>query len=287
MLSTLLWEIRLPRILLSIFIGAGLATAGALTQGIFQNALASPSVLGLQGGAAIAVMLGIILRLDETALWALPLLSALGVLLTVLILFLLSFQMKGFTPLLLSGIALSTFLGAIIQFLNSLFIWNYTFNIKFGRWLLGSFDAKNWDHVLLAGSIILCALLGAFFIRRGLDVLHLGVQTASSLGLSLRGTYCIALVSIALLIGASTATIGLLGFVGLLVPHCTRLLIGVTYKKIIVFTPLFGAIFVLLVDTISRFISHFYLAPGAITSLLGAPFFLWLIRKYFLIKKLY
>ncbi|MDH5718693.1 MAG: iron ABC transporter permease [Spirochaetia bacterium] len=279
LVHSLVWEIRLPRALLAMLIGASLGCAGTITQGIFQNPLASPNVLGLSYGAAVFVVLGIILGIDEMALYITPFLAALGAIFTFVLLYLFTLRSAGIFSLLLSGIAVSTIFSAVITLLLSLQIKDYEVTIKVMQWLMGNLEMKSWIHLKWIIIPVSLGITGAFFLRRNLDVLHLGEETAASLGISFRYTYFLGVFFSALLIGASTAVSGIIGFVGLVVPHLARLLIGAKHTKLIPFSIVLGAFFLLAVDVISRVTLKFYLPPGAVTSLIGAPVFLWLVQK--------
>ncbi len=279
--QSLVWQIRLPRALLAFVIGAGLGCAGCISQGIFRNPLASPNVLGVSTGASVAVIIGVTLGLDELALWFTPLLAALGSVGTFGLLYLLTAGSRNIFSLLLSGLALSTLFSAIMALLLGLQVQDYEVTVRVMQWLLGSLEAKSWSHLHWGWLPILLGLMLSMLLRKDLDVLHLGEQTASSLGTNLRSTYLLSIMAVALLVGAATALAGIIGFVGLVIPHITRLLVGTSHHRLIPFSMALGAFFMLLVDITSRIIVSLYLPPGVITSLLGAPLFLWLIRKHY------
>ncbi len=278
-LEALVWQVRLPRSLLALFIGGALGCSGAITQGVFRNPLASPNILGLGSAAAMMVVLGISLGIDELWLWSKPLLAAGGVLLSLFLLYLFSRWSEGILSLLLSGLALSTLFGALMTALLGIHLNNYEASLKMSQWLLGSFEARSWPHLFLAVFPITVGLLLALYLRKDLDVLYLDPQSAASLGLNLQVTYLVSILSVALLLGTAVSLVGLIGFVGLIVPHIARILVGPGHGGLIPFCIAFGACLLLVVDIVSRVFVFVYLPPGVITSLLGAPLFLWLIHK--------
>ncbi len=280
-LEALVWELRLPRSLLCLMTGAALGCAGAMSQGLFQNPLASPDTLGFSSGAALMVIAAILLSWDEQGLWSLPLVAACGVLLALLLLYFLTRGLGDIMSLLLAGLALSMLFSAAITMLHSLTFTNYEAMRKSMQWLVGSFDAKSWEHLLWGLLALGAGLALSFPLSRQLDVLHLGKQTALSLGVHLKGTYSLAVLSIALLVGAATALVGIIAFVGLLTPHIARGIVGAKHSSLIAMSITLGALLMLIVDTVSRTFPYAYLAPGALMSCLGAPFFLWLIYKYY------
>ena len=283
-LESLVWQIRLPRSLLALLIGAALGCGGVLSQGIFRNPLASPNILGLNSGAAVMIVLGVALGLDDLALWASPLIAAIGVLLVLLLLYLLMKRFGSITgtlPLLLSGLALSTLLGAIMTLLLSISIKDYGVSLKVMQWLLGNLEARSWMHLSWGILPIGLGLGLALYVSKDLDILHLGQDTAASLGVNLAKTYLLTIVAIALLVGASTALVGIIGFVDLVIPHTCRLLLGAKHSRILPFSISLGACALLLVDILSRTFTQIYLPPGVITSLVGAPLFLWLTLRYY------
>ncbi len=277
--KALVWQIRLPRILLSLLVGAALASSGVITQGLFRNPLASPNILGLSNGAAVAAIIGITFGMDEQELWATPLIAALGVLISLFFLYWLSKGWEGSTSLLLCGVALGTLYSAVITLLLSLNIKDYEISLKISQWLLGSFESRSWLHLIWGTIPIATGLVVAFTLRRDLDLLYLGTESANSLGVSLRTSYLSSILCVGLLVGTTTALVGIIGFVGLVIPHIARLLIGASHNYMLTFSLSLGACLMLIVDTISRNVNVMYLPPGAITSFIGAPLFLWLLRQ--------
>ncbi len=278
--QVLVLDLRLPRALLAILLGAALGAAGAVTQGLFRNALAEPSVLGVSMGAAALAVVGFSLGLDAFALWATPLLAAIGAVGALVILFALAGGSRSIVTVLLSGIALSALGSAVITLMLALQIERWELGLKVIAWLMGSFEGRSWPQLGWATLPCAVGLFLAMWLRRDLDLLHLGPETATSLGLDLARTRLLAIICIGVLVGAATAMVGVIGFIGLIVPHLARLLIGPTHDRLVPLSIILGAATLLAVDTSSRMVTSIMLPPGVITSLLGAPFFLWLLRRH-------
>ncbi len=277
--EAILWELRLPRILLSVFMGASLSASGVVAQGIFRNPLADPGVIGVSAGSALVAIIGISLGVDEKNFWLTPCLAAMGASLTLVLLFLLSRKENNFSTILLIGFALSSFFAAFISLILSTQNEKYSVSIKIFEWLLGSFEGKGWDFVLYSLPFIMVGLFIAFFIVKDLDLLHLGSDIAQSLGSNQRLIFWGSILSIGILVGTVTSMVGMIGFVGLMVPHIARLIVGGTHKKLLTISILLGGLMVLTVDTISRSATGLGLPPSVITSIVGCPFFLWLVRR--------
>jgi len=275
-LSIAVGALRLPRILLAMLIGASLGLAGAVTQGTFRNVLAEPGVLGISVGAALAAVLAIVFGLDQS-LWATPLFAAVGAGAVMFVLH--RFARNNTLNLLLVGLAIGTFCAACITLVLALYIERWEVGIKVITWMMGSFEARSWQHVAWALPPTCIGIALAFYLRRDLDLLHLGHETASSLGVELERTRLLSLLCIAILVGTATALVGVIAFVGLMVPHVARSLFGSRHSSVLGFSMLLGAILLGTVDVLTRHISDVVIPPGVVTSLLGAPFFILLLSK--------
>jgi iron complex transport system permease protein len=273
-------DLRLPRILIALLIGASIGAAGAITQGLFQNPLAEPSVLGVNMGAALLAVIGFVLGIDRLGLWVTPLLAGIGAACTLALLFMLAGWSKSTMSLLLSGIALSSLCSAVITMLLALHVERWELGLKVMSWLMGSFEGRSWPHLLWSSPPLIAGLALALALYRELDVLLLGNESAASIGVSLKRLRLVTLFCIALLVGTATAIVGVIGFIGLVVPHISRRLVGAAHGRMIPLSLMLGALLMLWVDTLSRSVSHVVLPPGVITSLLGAPFFLWLLYRH-------
>lgn len=277
--DALVWQLRLPRALLTVAVGGALGMAGALTQGLFRNPLAEPGVLGVSTGAAAFAVIGFVLGLDMLGLWAIPALAALGAATVLALLLAVSAAGLRSTTLLLSGVAVAAFGGAVITALVAANAERYELGIKIVHWLMGSFESRGFGH-LAAGLGPLALGVGlAFAVRRDLDALHLGDETASSLGVDLRRTRWLTLAGVAVLVGMATAVAGVIGFVGLIVPHAVRLAVGPAHARLIPLSALCGALLLAAVDLTVRVLPGAPLPPGVVTSFLGAPFFIWLLAR--------
>ncbi len=278
--DAIVWDLRLPRALLAAVIGAALGAAGTLTQGLFRNPMASPGVLGISMGAAAAAVVGFSLELDQGGLWVTPVLAALGAGLSLALLFALVGPGTSMTTLLLSGVALGALFSAVTTLMLALDTEHWDLGIKVVRWLMGSFESRTWIHLGWALPPVAIGLAAAVWVRVDLDVLALGPDTAASLGVDLSRLRVVTIVAVGLLVGAATALTGVIGFVGLIVPHVARLLVGASHRVLLPHAALLGAITLLVVDAATRSVTSVVLPPGVITSLMGAPFFLWLLRRH-------
>jgi ABC-type Fe3+-siderophore transport system permease subunit len=277
--AALVWTLRLPRALLAALVGAALASAGALTQGLFRNPLADPSVLGVSLGAALAAVAGFVLGLDAAGAWVTPLLAAGGAGATLVLLFAIASLRPQSTSLLLAGIAIGASCGALTTCLLAIAGDRFELGIKVMRWLMGSFEGRSWAHLGGAAAPIAIALVAAMALARDLDALVLGDETARSLGVSIARTQRMAMATVAVLVGAATAVAGVLGFLGLVVPHVVRWRIGAAHRHVVPLSALVGATVMLVVDTGTR-VAPLPLPPGVVTSLVGAPMFLWILLRH-------
>lgn len=277
--KTVLLDLRLPRALLAAIVGAALAAAGAVTQGLFRNPLADPSVLGVSSGAALAAVAGFSVGLDQTALWATPLLAGIGAAATLIVLLVLLDARTDLVRLLLGGVAVGTFASAVITLLLVVRVERWEVGLRIVNWLMGSFEGRSWEH--LTWGLAPFAVGGglAFYVARDLDVLHLGEDTARTLGVDHRRTYALAIAGVALLVGTATALVGMIAFVGLVVPHLGRRLAGAKHWPVLTASMILGAAFLLVVDIVTRAAATIQIPPGVITSLLGAPLFLTILRS--------
>ena len=279
-------ELRLPRIICSIFIGALLAVTGSCMQGIFRNPLVEPSFIGISAGAASAVVLFLVvlkpiliqyIPLNE---FVVPCVAFVGSVVTVkIVINLASIQGRiSIGALLLSGIAVNAFCGSLmgicIYFADDAQLRSITF------WNLGSLASISWQEVYILTPIFIGGLLYLFLLRFKLDIASLGEDQAISLGVDMQSLTRRVVYSTCLIVGATVAFAGIIGFVGLLVPHITRFLVGANYKFLLIGSALIGSVVLLSSDIAARsFLDGAELPLGAITALLGAPFFIYQISK--------
>jgi len=270
------WLLRVPRAGVVILVGAALAGGGAITQGLFRNPLADPSVLGISLGAAFIAVIGLYLGLDRLGIWVTPVLAALGAAATLGLLLGLATRSSDTTTLLLAGVALGATFGAATTCVLALAGDRHELGIKVLRWLMGSFEGRSWAHLGAALVPIGAGLVLALPLARDLDALALGDDVAASLGVSPRAVQRRAVTAVALMVGGATAVAGVLGFLGLVVPHIVRWRLGSGHRALIPTSAMLGAAVLLAVDTLTR-VGTVALPPGVITSLLGAPAFLWIL----------
>lgn len=278
--SAILWQIRVPRVVLACLVGAALSGSGAAYQGVFRNPLADPYLLGVAAGAGMAATLVIAFAPQSTS-WALAPAAFGGSLVAVGVTWLLGRSAgggrSGTATLLLAGIAVAAFLTAVQNF--ALQYGGRTIR-QIYAWLLGSMVNSGWDQVLrvlpyvLGASIVLCAC------GRLLDVLALGDEEARSLGVRTGRVRLVVLGVASLATAAAVSASGLIGFVGIVVPHAVRLLVGVSYRILIPLSLLGGATFLVLADILARtVIAPAELPIGVVTAFIGAPFFVVILRR--------
>lgn len=274
----LVFSVRAPRIALSLLVGAALGAAGTLTQGIFRNALADPSVIGVSMGAALAATISLTLGLDAIGLWTTPLAGALGGMGTLVLLFtLMNLRSDGGLALLLGGVALSAFFASLITVVLSFHLESWAAGIKVLSFLMGSFEGRVWTHVLWALPPCALGLALAVYLRSDLDLLLLGQESAHSLGVDVGLSQRNAVLAVGLLVGTTTSLVGVIGFLSLFVPHAARLVVGPQHRILLPTSVLLGALTMVGVDTLAR--GPLPVPPGALCSALGAPFLFFLLRR--------
>jgi len=276
--ATIITQLRLPRAILALEIGAALGLSGAVLQGVTRNPLAEPGLLGVSAGAALGAVVAIYFGFATHFTAAAPLLGLVGALLASVLTFALG-RGGGTISLVLAGAAVSALAAAGISLALNLAPNPYAaFEIM--TWLMGSLADRSWLHVFLATPFILlgCAML--LFTARGIDALALGEAQAQSLGVNLRGLYVLAVFGTALAVGAATAVTGVVGFIGLVAPHLVRPLMGHQPSRILLPAALSGALLLLFADVATR-VLHVgtEMKLGVLTSLIGTPFFFWLVVR--------
>ena len=280
-MATVLWNVRLPRVLAATLVGAALAGAGAAFQGMFRNPLASPDLLGVSVGASLGAVLGIFFGLPVVGVQAAAFLGGLGAVAAVALLMGAVRRGAGGDPVLLlvlAGIALGALLGAVISLLKVLADpYNQLPALTF--WLLGSLSAVTRGDLLAAAVPAGAGLLLLFLLRWRLNLLTLGEDEARALGAPtglLRGA---AILGATLATAAVTAMAGAVGWVGLVVPHAARLLGGPDLRRLVPLSMLLGAAFLLAVDTLARNVARIEIPLGILTAAVGTPVFLLLIAR--------
>jgi len=270
-------QIRLPRVILSIAIGGILGLSGAVMQGLLRNPLAEPGLLGVSAGASLGAVIAIYYGFAASFTLAAPLFGLTGAFVTTGIAFLLA-RGGGTLSLILAGAAVSSIAGAGVSLALNLSPNPYA-AYEIMTWLMGSLADRSWDHVRLAAPFILTGGAMLLFTGRALDALALGEAQAESLGIAVSRTRMLALIGTALGVGGATAVSGTIGFVGLIAPHLVRPLVAHRPGHVLVPAMLVGAVLVTLADIASRTLVFrgMPLNLGVFISLIGAPFFLWLV----------
>jgi iron complex transport system permease protein len=283
----IVWDIRLPRVILGVLIGASLAVSGAVMQGLFRNPLADPGLVGVSAGASLGAISVIVLGTGVLApvvaplgIYALPVAAFLGGFAVTLVLHRVATR-RGQTSvatMLLAGIALGALAMAATGFLAFIADDRQLRDLTF--WNLGSLAGATWTKIAAAGPIIALALLAAPFLARGLNGLSLGESTAHHLGIPVQRLKNVAIVMVAAAVGASVAVSGGIGFVGIVVPHLLRLVIGPDHRYLLPASALLGACLLLVADAVSRtIVAPAELPIGIVTAAVGAPFFLWILLR--------
>ena len=281
--ETVIFDIRMPRVILAVLVGAALSPAGAVYQGRFRNPLADPYLIGVSSGAGlgatVAIALGLPLRWG--GLGMISLLAFLGALTATALVYALS-RIGGrasVTTLLLAGVALGAFLSSVTTFL--MFHAEDAFRVHtVVHWLMGSFALSSWAKVWLLGPVL--AVGGSFLwaYAHRLNVLQLGDEQAHQLGIPVERARLALIVAASLVTATAVAVSGVIGFVGLIVPHAVRLLWGPDHRFLLPMSGIGGAIFMILADGVARgLLSPTELPVGVVTAFCGAPFFLYLLRQ--------
>lgn len=275
-----LWSVRFPRVVLAMIVGAALACAGTVMQGVFGNPLAEPAVVGVSSGAAVGASTAIVTGLATQGNLVVALFAFLGGLITTLLVYSLS-RSKGRTEvvtLVLTGIAVNAFTFAMIAFYTYVADPNAREQLIF--WQLGSLNGASWLSVAAVLPLLLAGLVMAFMAAGKLDLLALGERSARHLGVNVERLRMTMIVTVALLVGAGVAFTGIVSFVGLVVPHLIRIVAGPGHKLLLPASALGGALLVLLADLGARtLVTYSDLPLGMLTALIGGPFFFWLLRR--------
>lgn len=275
----ILWSMRLPRLVAALFVGAALSVSGALMQGVTRNPLADPGLLALMSGASFGVVIGVGVLGIESDIW-LPVLAVCGAMAAAtLVAAIALFTPGGRSPavLLLAGTAVATFLKSLVTGIHLL---NEDSFATFRVWLSGAITSDAAHSLPYTAPWLMGGLLFALFNARQVTALSLGQEAATGLGVNALSLSLRLLICCVVLTAASVAMVGPLGFVGLIVPHATRLLVGSDYRWIIPCSALIGALFLVLVDLLARvLLAPAEIATGVVTSLLGAPLFVALVRR--------
>lgn len=270
-------ELRAPRTLLGLMVGATLGLSGAVLQGLLRNPLAEPGLLGVSSGAAVGAVIAIYFGLASVFPLAAPILGILGAMVAGLITF--TIGRGGTLTLILAGAAVSGLAGAGLSLALNFAPSPYA-AYEITSWLLGSLAERSWAQIGLVVPFILAGLACLLATPRALDALTLGEAQAASLGIELERTRLLALLGTALAVGAATSVTGSIGFIGLLAPHLVRPFVGHQPSRVLLPSSVFGAILLLTADIATRLIPTAQdVKLGVLTSLAGTPFFIWLVLR--------
>lgn len=280
--QVIVWLIRTPRVVVAALVGAALAVAGTQMQGIFRNPLAEPGVIGISQGAALGAVVTFVSGLATAAVFWLPLAAFVGALAALVAVYAIATR-AGRTPaatLLLAGIALGSLSTAASTLLISMSVVNWQVANEVVFWLMGGLDNRTWIHVRMCLPPVALGVVAARWHTRDLDLLLLGEETAASLGVDVERVRRTVLATAAMLTGAAVAVSGVVGFVGLVVPHMLRLVLGPSHRVLVPAAALGGALFVIVCDVLARTVHpSTEIRLGVVTAACGAPFFLYLLRR--------
>lgn len=279
-LTEALWRVRLSRIAMAILVGALLAVAGAIMQAIFGNPLAEPGVVGISAGAAVGAAAAIAFGGTLLGGWSVAAAAFAGALASIIVVYLTA-RSKGRTEvvtLLLTGIAVNAFAGAGLALV--LFLSNAGSREQIIFWQLGSLNGSRWVDVVIVLAIGAPAVVASLLLARRYDLLALGERTAGHLGVNVERLRIISILLVALLTGVAVAFVGIISFVGLVIPHLVRMMLGPQHRGLIVGSLIGGAALMVWADLVARTAVPLSDLPiGMLTSLIGGPFFFWLIRR--------
>lgn len=274
-------KVRMPRVLLAILVGACLSLAGAGFQGVLRNPLADPYTLGVASGSAVGAAFIILMGLHTYLFgkWTIPLAAFVTGLLSLLVVIRLA-NVQGkykLETMILSGVVVSAFLGSLVSFMVSLSD-RVVNEIVF--WLMGSLSLRGWSFTYVLIPYLAVGLVVLLFYGRTLNLFALGERQAAHLGVNVQRTRLVILVVSTLITAAAVSIVGTVGFVGLVVPHLVRLMVGPDYRLLLPLTAIFGSMYVLWADTLARtLLSPTEIPLGVVTAFLGAPFFAYLLRR--------
>lgn len=279
--AAVVWSIRLPRIAIAMLVGAALATVGTVMQAILRNPLAEPGITGVSAGAAVGAVAGITLGWGASYRWGIPLLAFAGAAVVALVLLavLQTRRDMGAATVILIGVSISALAGAIINVLianasDDALVRSALF------WLAGDLELRSWEHVALAVGPILLGIAYLLARARALDALALGEQIAATSGVDVARERTLLLLVASLVTGAAVSVSGIISFVGLVVPHALRLIVGASHIRLLPLSALCGALFLVIADTVARTaFGPVVVQTGVVAALVGAPIFLALLLR--------
>lgn len=279
--KTIILKIRLPRVLLGVLVGASLSSAGVAFQGMFKNPMADPYVIGISSGAALGAAIAIVtgMNINFLGISSISFSAFIGALVSVFLVYFIS-RVKNKVPvttLLLSGIAIGQFFTSIMSFLMVIYSKDVQ---KIIFWTLGSLAGKGWEPLIKISIPTILSIIVLNFFARDLNIMLTGEDSAQNLGVEVEKIKIYILIICAFMIAMVVSVSGIIGFVGLIIPHIVRLIVGPDHRILLPSAALIGGIFMIFSDTIARIIiSPVEVPVGIITALFGGPFFIYLLRK--------
>ncbi len=282
-IDAIIWDIRLPRVLLAFLVGASLSLAGAAFQGLLRNPLVDPYTIGVSSGASLGAVLVIFLQIQIGFLgsFTLPVVAIIFSLLTLLLVIVITrFAGNSFSneTIILTGVIINSFIGALVTYFIAMSSADGTKQMMF--WLMGSFSGRNWGHVQLLMPFFVVATVVILSQCRVLNALALGEESAHYLGINVQRKQLLILSSAAVLTGAAVAVSGAIGFVGLVIPHLVRMVIGSNHRHVLPLSIFVGGTFLVVADMIARtIIEPSELPIGVVTAIVGAPVFTVLLIR--------
>jgi iron complex transport system permease protein len=278
---SILFDIRLPRIILGFAVGGALSLAGVILQGMFRNPLVEPYTLGISGGAALGVCLNIVLRLSpKIGILSLPISGFLGAILVILLVYGLSRrkQILKIQGLLLTGVMISFIASSLVMLIMAVSRTEDLHGIIF--WIMGSLEEPNWSLIKLMVSVSILGLFISYLLSSDLNALSLGEEEAVHLGINIERTKKVLFLLASLLTGCAVSVAGVIGFVGLVIPHLMRLFVGQDHRILLITSFLTGGTFLILCDTLARtIISPLELPVGVVTGIVGGIVFIYTLSK--------
>ncbi|MFP4364235.1 MAG: FecCD family ABC transporter permease [Spirochaetia bacterium] len=274
--------IRLPRSIIALLTGTALAVSGCAVQGLFRNPLASPEVLGVSAGGSLAALIAIISGISAFSLFTIPLFAITGCLGAAFFVYSFSLSGEGSVNLLyivLAGLALSSLLNGII---SAVLLFSHEYDVtRYIHWTMGSLENRRWEHVLISVPVIVPAVILLSVLGKQINILSFGEEAAWSIGLSVTNFKRITLVLVSVLTGVAVSVSGTISFIGILIPHLLRIVIGPDNRYLLPASAAAGGAFLLLCDTVGRSVfAPFEIKAGIITALTGGPYFLYLLYRF-------